>query len=317
MRIALKYFCYLGGELLLSLALLLGVSLLAFLLIQAAPGSPMDMYVAQGNLNSEELAVARAELGLEGGVFAQYLIYVGKLFRGDFGYSVFTGQPVLPLLLKTAWKTLTLTMWAMLVTLLIAVPISLLAVLGGRGRVTAVLAVLAYLLSSAPMFWLGYLVIFFMTRTFGVLPLTSGGTTSEFSCLFIIAPIIVLGVSNGTVSEIIRYIREQLSRVLREDYIRTARAKGASVFKHSFKEGILIPVVTAMTSKVPYVLSGAIIVEQVFNYEGIGNLAWQSAQRRDYAVILGIVICAAVLVRLAELVKNLVYLLVNPRLTVK
>ena len=317
MKVALKYIRHLSSEILLSLALLAGVSFLAFMLLQAAPGSPMDMYIQAGSMSEEELAAARQELGLEGGILKQYLIYAGKLLRGDFGYSAETGKAVLPVLLVTTWRTLKLTVGAMLVTLLIAVPIALFATLGSRARGSAALSIIAYLLSSAPMFWLGYLVIFAVTRTYlsltgeRVMPLAS------INPWFIILPIIVLGASNGTVSEIIRYIKEQLSRVLREDYIRTARAKGSSVIKHSFKEGFLIPVVNAMAAKVPYVLSGAVIVEQVFNYEGLGNLAWVSAQNRDYAVILGIVIFAAVLVRLADLLKNLVYLLVNPRLTAR
>ncbi len=317
MKIAFKYLRYLSSEIVISLALLMGVSLLAFMLLQAAPGSPMDMYIQAGSISAEELDAARQELGVQGGVIKQYLIYAGKLCRGDFGFSAETGKPVLPVLLITTWRTLKLTIGAMLVTLLIAVPIALFSTLGSRARGSALLSVIAYLLSSAPMFWLGYLVIFGVTRTYfsftgeRVMPLVS------VNPWFILLPIVVLGASNGTVSEVIRYIKEQLSRVLREDYIRTARAKGSSVIKHAFKEGFLIPVVNVMAAKVPYVLSGAVIVEQVFNYEGLGNLAWVSAQNRDYAVILGIVIFAAILVRLADLLKNLVYLLVNPRLTAR
>ncbi len=317
MKLIAKYIRHLGGELIISFALLAGVSLLAFMLLQAAPGSPMDMYVQAGNMAEEEMVAARRELGLEGGVFKQYLVYAGKLCRGDFGYSAETGKAVLPELIEKTGRTLLLTIGAMLVTLLIAVPIALFATLGSRARGSAVLSILAYLLSSAPMFWLGYLVIFAVTRSFYFLTGERVMPLASISWWFILLPIVVLGASNGTVSEIIRYIREQLSRVLREDYIRTARAKGASIVKHSFKEGFLIPVVNAMAAKVPYVLSGAVIVEQVFNYEGLGNLAWVSAQNRDYAVILGIVIFAAVLVRLADLLKNLVYLLVNPRLTAR
>jgi len=317
MKTAFKYLRYLTSEILISLALLVGVSLLAFMLLQAAPGNPMDMYIQAGSMSETELAEARQELGLEGNVFDQYGSYLARLFRGDFGYSAANGKPVLPELLVKTGRTLLLTVGAMLVTLLISIPIALLASLGARVKGNEVLSILAYLLSSAPMFWLGYMAIFAFTRIYHSLTGIRQMPFASINPLFILLPIIVLGASNGTVSEVIRYIREQLARVLREDYVRTARAKGSSVIKHAFKEGFLIPVVNAVAAKVPYILSGAVIVEQVFNYEGLGNLAWVSAQNRDYAVILGIVIFAAVLVRLADLFKNLVYLLVNPRLTAR
>jgi hypothetical protein len=108
-------------------------------------------------------------------------------------------------------------------------------------------------------------------------------------------PIFVLG-GGRTLAEMIRHLRSELSRVLAEDYIRTARAKGASVWKHSFKEGLLIPVTEIIASKIPFILGGAVIVEQVFNWPGMGKMAWQAAQDRDYPVIMGIAILAAAFV---------------------
>ena len=101
-------------------------------------------------------------------------------------------------------------------------------------------------------------------------------------------PIFVLGTASGTLSEMIRHLREELSRVLAEDYIRTARAKGAPVWRHAFKEGFLIPVTGIMSAKIPFLLGGAVIVEQVFNWPGMGRMAWQAAQDRDFPVIMGV-----------------------------
>jgi peptide/nickel transport system permease protein len=104
-----------------------------------------------------------------------------------------------------------------------------------------------------------------------------------------------------------------MGRVMAEDYIRTAKAKGAAVWKHSFKEGLLIPVTEIIASKIPFILGGAVIVEQVFNWPGMGRMAWQAAQDRDYPVIMGIAIMAAVFVRMGSLFQSVVYVAVNPR----
>jgi peptide/nickel transport system permease protein len=123
----------------------------------------------------------------------------------------------------------------------------------------------------------------------------------------------VLGIGNGTIGEIVRYLREQMSRVLTEDYIRTARAKGASIWVHSFKEGFLIPITEIIASKIPFILGGAVVVEQVFNWPGMGRMAWQAAQDRDYPVIMGIAIATAAFVRFGTLLQRVVYIIVNPR----
>jgi peptide/nickel transport system permease protein len=165
------------------------------------------------------------------------------------------------------------------------------------------------------LFWLGYIVIYFFTHKLGLFPLffgfSSSGQNSRW--FYQLLPILVLGVGNGTISEVIRFLRQEMFRVMAEDYIRTARAKGASVWKHSFKEGLLIPVTEILASKMPFILGGAVIVEQVFNWPGMGRMAWQAAQDRDYPVIMGIAILAAVFVRLGSLFQSLVYVVVNPR----
>jgi peptide/nickel transport system permease protein len=162
-------------------------------------------------------------------------------------------------------------------------------------------------------FWLGYVVIYFFTHKLGLFPLAFGFASGGRKWLYMLLPVLVLGVGNGTISEVIRTLRQEMRRVLAEDYIRTARAKGASVWKHAFKEGLLIPVTEIVASKIPFILGGAVIVEQVFNWPGMGRMAWQAAQDRDYPVIMGIAILSAVLVRLGSLFQSVVYVAVNPR----
>src|SRR5438552_1749244 len=183
---------------------------------------------------------------------------------------------------------------------------------GTAGNTTATLA--AYVLSAVPVFWFGYIVVYVFIHTFGMFPLISGtAAKQEHAWLYFLVPIFVLGVASGTLSEMIRHLREELSRVLAEDYIRTARAKGAAVWRHAFKEGFLIPVTEIMSAKIPFLLGGAVIVEQVFNWPGMGRMAWQAAQDRDFPVIMGIALVAAAFVRLGNLLQRVVFTAVNPR----
>jgi len=165
-----------------------------------------------------------------------------------------------------------------------------------------------------PVFWLGYVAIYLVSRQLGVFPLVSQASApTERAWLYSLLPICVLGLGNGTVSEVVRYLREELSRVMAEDYIRTARAKGASVWRHAFREGLLIPMTEIVASKIPFILGGAVIVEQVFNWPGMGRMAWQAAQDRDFPAIMGIAMVAATLVRTGSLLQRVVYVAVNPR----
>jgi peptide/nickel transport system permease protein len=168
--------------------------------------------------------------------------------------------------------------------------------------------------SALPTFWLGYLAIYVFTRQLGLFPILSGGgADQELSWLYALLPVVLLGLGNGTLAEVVRYVREEAGRVLAEEYVRTARAKGARVWRHVYKQGLLLPVAEIVASKMPFVLGGAIIVEQVFNWPGLGRLAWQAAQDRDYPVIMAITLLAAVVVRLGSFFYRAVYVAVNPR----
>jgi peptide/nickel transport system permease protein len=236
------------------------------------------------------------------------------MLQGNFGNSIRTGLPVLPELARTGVNTLILTLGSLLLTLLVAAPIAIHAAANGdtAGNTAATMA--AYVLSAAPVFWFGYIVVYVFIHRFGMFPLISGAAAKQqHAWLYFLVPIFVLGTASGTLSEIIRHLREELSRVLAEDYIRTARAKGAPVWRHAFKEGFLIPVTEIMSAKIPFLLGGAVIVEQVFNWPGMGRMAWQAAQDRDYPVIMGIALAAAAFVRLGNLVQRVVFTAVNPR----
>jgi peptide/nickel transport system permease protein len=301
-------------ELALTALLLLGVSLVVFVILYLAPGDPFSVLLEGQASGQEARAGIREALGVPPTWYIQYLSWLGNLLRGNFGTSIRSGLPVFGEVVRVGLSTLYLTLGSMLVALLIAVPLALRSSLRGPSMLTWPLTMLVYLVSALPVFWLGYVVIYVFIHKLGVFPLMSRVSASpERAWLYSLLPICVLGVGNGLVSEAVRYLREEMSRVLADDYIRTARAKGASVWRHAFKEGFLIPMTEIIASKIPFILGGAVIVEQVFNWPGMGRMAWQAAQDRDFPVIMAIAIVAATFVRLGSLLQRVVYVAVNPR----
>jgi ABC-type dipeptide/oligopeptide/nickel transport system permease component len=304
----------LSRELALTALLLVGVSFVVFVILYLAPGDPFSVLLEGQTPSREARAGVREALGVPTTWYGQYASWLVNVMSGNFGTSIRTGQPVFGEIVRLGPSTLYLTVGSILVTLAIAVPIALHASVRGATPLNRPFTLLAYLVSALPVFWLGYVGIYVVSRTFGLFPLVSaGGAPAPTVWLYSLLPICVLGIGNGTVSEIVRYLREELGRVMAEDYIRTARAKGASVWKHAFKEGLLIPMTEIIASKIPFILGGAVIVEQVFNWPGIGRMAWQAAQDRDFPAIMGIALVAATVVRLGSLLQRVVYVTVNPR----
>lgn len=309
----------LSRELMITVLLLLGVSFVVFIILFASPGDPFSVLL-EGQLSSAEArAGVREAMGVPQPWYFQYLAWLAGMLTGNFGTSIRMGLPVLPEMLRVGLNTLILTIGSLMITLLIAVPIALYSAVRGTNKISWSLTISSYVISALPVFWLGYIVIYFFTHKLGLFPIAFGFSSAgqKYRWLYQLLPIFVLGVGNGTISEVIRYLREEMGRVMAEDYIRSARAKGASVWKHAFKEGLLIPVTEIIASKIQFILGGAVIVEQVFNWPGMGRMAWQAAQDRDYPVIMGIAILAAVFVRMGSLFQSVVYVAVNPRASKK
>jgi peptide/nickel transport system permease protein len=305
----------LSRELMITALLLLGVSFVVFIILFASPGDPFSVLL-EGQMSTAEVrAGVREAVGVPRSWYMQYLSWLAGMLTGNFGTSIRMGLPVLPEVLRVGLNTLILTIGSLIITLLIAVPIALYSAVRGTDRISWPLTMFSYVISALPVFWLGYIVIYFFTHKLNLFPLVSefSNIGQKYRWLYQFLPIFVLGVGNGTISEVIRFLRQEMGRVMAEDYIRTARAKGASIWRHSFKEGLLIPVTEIIASKIPFILGGAVIVEQVFNWPGMGRMAWQAAQDRDYPLIMGIAILASVFVRMGSLFQRMVYVAVNPR----
>ena len=301
-------------ELALTALLLLGVSLMVFVVLFLSPGDPFSLLL-EGQMATDTVRVGvRESLGMPGSWYGQYLLWLRNMLHGNFGTSIRTGLPVLREIVRVGINTLYLTIGSMLVTLLVAVPIALSSARRGVTLFNWPFTMFSYVVSALPVFWLGYVVIYIFLHKFGLFPILLGASSSrKLTIVYFLLPILVLGIGNGTVGEVVRYLSDEMRRVLAEDYVRTAIAKGASAWRHSFKEGFLIPITEIIAAKIPFILGGAVVVEQVFNWPGMGRMAWQAAQDRDYPVIMGIAIAAAVFIRVGTLVQRFVYIMVNPR----
>ena len=294
--------------------LLVLVTAAMFALLNMAPGDPVALYVNVQSLTPDEVEAVRHELGLDRSLPVRYGVWLGRLLQGDLGTSLRSGRPVTLELWRTGWRTILLAGSALLLTLVFAAATAYLVAMQRHPLLASALTMLGYVLSGLPVFWLGYLAIYVATTHFGVLPVMMGETAGENAWLLFLVPVVVLGLGNGTVSEITRHLRTHLEAVLQEDYIRTARAKGASLWRHLYKDGFVMPLSSVLANKIPYVLGGAIVVEQVFNWPGMGRLTWQAASDRDYPILLGVTLVSAVIVRVAHAVKQAVQVAVNPQL---
>lgn len=248
-------------ELSMTTLLLIGVSIIAFLIILASPGDPFAQLVGGISGSEEERAALYESMGIPTTWYGQYFSWFGNVLQGDLGNSIRSGEPVLNEVISAGINTLYLTLGALIVTLMIAVPIAIYTAIRDNTKLTLTYNLFAYMISAIPVFWLGYLAIYLSTTWFEFFPLGLGSSDSGNVAKFLL-PIFVLGIGSGLISEVVRHMREQVSRVMSEEYIRTARAKGASVWKHAFKEGLLIPVTEIMAIKMPFIIGGAIIIDR-------------------------------------------------------
>ncbi len=309
-------------KILFTVLVLIGASLVIFLVIHAAPGDPVNMLVDTLHSTPAEITVLRHELGLDSPIFVQYFRWLSRIAVLDFGNSIVIrrGLPVINLLLPALRHTIILTFGALFLSFFLASLIVFLTFSRRHTLLSRLSLSLAYIVSSSPVFLLAYVVIYFLNRAVIRITVAQIITRPEwfpvphnsFGLIPFSFSVLVLALGNGFLIELIRYLREEFNKALNEDYIRTARAKGASVFKHTCRN-VLIPVTTLITSKISYLLGGAVIVETIFNWPGIGRLAWDAATTQDYPIILAVTLLVAFVVQLGSLFNDFIYLINDPR----
>ena len=297
---------------------LLGISILIFAVMKMIPGD-----VISGILGVEATPELRAQLaakyGLDRPYIVQYLDWIGGVLRGDFGGSIRTAEPILPQILTRFQVTAELTILAAVISWFVAIPLGILAAVKRNSMVDRLIRVFALLGVSVPGFALSILLILFLSLAFGYFsPL---GYVSFFedplrNLQIMILPASILGISIS--GSVMRMTRSSVLEVLRQDFVRTVRAKGAServaVFKHVLRSA-LIPIVTLVGMQIGSLLGGAVIVEQIFSLPGLGQMTLTGINQRDYPVVQGCVLFIAFVYVLVNVVTDLLYAYIDPRIS--
>jgi peptide/nickel transport system permease protein len=308
---------YIGKRLLVAIPTLLIISIFVFSLQKLLPGDPI-LAMAGEERDPATIEFLRAKYHLNDPVIVQYFSWLGGILTGDFGISLRTNQPVLELIGQKLPVTIQLAVMAMIFSLLIGVPMGILAATKKNTIIDYLANLVALTGLSVPHFWLGIMLILLVSVQLGWLP--ASGYESIFvdpvrSLQTTIMPAFVL--STSLAATLMRHTRSAMVGVMSADYIRTARAKGlppsAVVLSHSFRNALL-PVITLAALLFGELLAGAVLTEQIFTIPGFGKLIVDAVFNRDYAVVQGVVLCTAVGFILMNLIADVLYVLLNPRL---
>lgn len=308
---------YIVRRLLIAIPVLLGVSVLAFFLVRAVPGDTVTVLLGTSYTDAQAEAL-RQRLGLDRPLWTQYLIWLGRVVRGDLGDSAFTGRPVLAVILDRLPVTLELAGLSILFAVVVGIPLGVMSALRRRQVMGQASSVVGLLGISVPGFWLGTMLILAFSLKLGRLP--SGGFVGigvdpAENLRHMVLPVLALGTAVAAV--VVRMTRSSMLNVIRQDYVRTARAKGASeqkvVFKHALKNA-MIPVITIIGLQAGYLIGGSVVIEQVFSLPGVGRLALQAIASRDYALLQGVVLFIAVAFVIVNLAVDILYAMFDPRI---
>jgi len=280
------------------------------LLIHLVPGDPVQiMYAQSQGTTPEQLEEVRRSLGLDQPIWKQYLLFMGRLLQGDLGKTIRGEQPVLDLLLARLPNTLLLAAAALVIATLIGISLGFLAAYKRGTSVDTGLMVLAMVGVSIPHFWLGLILLLVFAVQLAWLPVASNDLRS------LVLPAVTLGVANAAV--IARLTRSSMLDIFNQDFIRTAWAKGLPkaviLRRHALRAG-LVPVVTMLGLQFAYMMGGAIVVENIFAWNGLGRLAIEAIFQRDYPVIQGFILTFAVVVVTVSLALDLAYAWLDPRI---
>ena len=313
-------------RLIYGLLLMLGVLILNFFLIRLAPGDPAVMIAGEmGGATEEVLAAIREEYGLNKPVLTQLWIYLSGIATGDLGYSFFFNKPVTELIGLRIGPTILLVLSAQFLSIILGVFLGVIAARKPTGVMSAFVSVFATIGYAVPVFWTGIMLIILFASVFPVFPVEGMRSISLRDAnilvrLLDIAHHLVLPALTLAIIYLAQYARlsrASMLEVLGSDYIRTAKSKGLSerkvLFKHALRNAAL-PIITVAGLQFGNLISGALLVETVFNWPGMGRLAFDSILRRDYPTIMGVLFFASALVVLANILTDLCYRIADPRL---
>ena len=321
---------YLVRRLLGAIPLLLGILTLIFFVVHLAPGDPTARFF-NPNVSPEVIEQMRRNLGLDQPLHIQYWKWLSSFLTGDFGYSFGQMRPIGEILPETLWNTLQLTLVSLVIIFIIGMLIGIVQAVRQYSIADNVLTFVALFFYSMPSFWFALMLILVLSLRAGqegwFLSFPASGMTSiDYEYLstggkvmdrlrHLVLPAIALGI--GSAAGVARYMRGAMLEVIHQDFIRTARAKGLSertvIFKHALRNA-LIPIITLLGLYLPFLLSGAVLVETIFAWPGMGRAIVEAILARDYPMVMATSFVIAAIVVLGNLLSDLLYAVVDPRI---
>lgn len=316
-------FKYIIKRLLYAIPVFLGITFAIYLLINLAPGGPLSVLASSGEMSLSDLEALKISMGLDKPIVVRYFIWLGDLFRGDMGVSYRTSQEVSLMISQRVIPSLTLTGTGIIGAVLIGVPLGIISAYKQNSIWDHISTFIAFIGASIPNFFLSLLLIYILAVKLKLFP-TSGmqssgqaGNIADF-LRHLALPAFVCGIQ--PIGNYIKQTKSSVLEVLNEEYIKTARSKGLTntviVLKHAFRNA-LIPVVTTISLTIPFLIGGAVVTEQIFAWPGIGSLMITAITGRDYPVIMGVAVMICGVVLVANLVLDLIYAALDPRIKFK
>lgn len=316
---------YILRRVLQSIPLLIGISIVVFFISHAAPGNPVSKFM-DPNMTIEEKARLEAKFGLDKPIYERYINWISEaVFEQNLGYSTLYAQPVTQVMKDYMWNTFALSLFAMVISLAVGIPTGIISATRQYTLTDGTLTVISLLGISMPSFFFGLLLLKVFAIDLQWLPLSGMiepgvrelGTLAVFKDVFThaILPAVVLGL--GSSAAFMRYTRSSMLEVIRQDYIMTARAKGLKervvVYKHALRNA-MIPIITLLGFRIPMLFSGAILVETIFGWPGMGKLAIDAINNRDYPLLMGTSLLLSSLTLIGNLLADIMYGFADPRI---
>jgi len=300
-----------------AVPMLLGLSVVIFLLLQLAPNDPAVYFLPANVRDPSQIERVRQELGLDRPIVVQYLRWLGNLLTGDFGDAYSYGVPATTIIRERLVPTVQIQAISIAFSLIVAVPLGVIAAVRQRSWVDNSLTAGSLFGLSMPNFWFGLLLIWLFSLKLGWLPTSGTGQGSLADrWTYFVMPVLVLGLS--TIPWYSRFMRASMVQTLNEDFIRAARARGLSerrvLFRHAFKPASL-PLLTILSLSLPRLLGGTVIVEVIFAWPGLGRLVYDSILRQDFPVVMALTLLVAAFVIVVNLAVDVAYSVIDPRIS--
>ena len=316
-------FRYILKRLLYAIPVFLGITFVIYTLINLAPGGPLSVLAASGEMSLSDLEALKISMGLDKPIVIRYFIWLGDLHHGDFGISYGTSQEVSLMISQRIMPSLMLTGTGILAAMLVGVPLGIISAYKPNSVWDHISTFISFIGASVPNFFLSLLLIYVLAvklKWFPTSGMQSSGMSGNLLDLLhhLALPAFVCGIQ--PIGNYIKQTRSSVLEVLNEEYIKTARSKGLTnvviVLKHAFRNA-LIPIVTTISLSIPFLIGGAVVTEQIFAWPGIGSLMITAITSRDYPVIMGVAVLICGVVLVANLILDLIYAALDPRIKFK